>query len=207
MSSKVLALKDAATQPLGEGYLAAIANVHPVRSYRDLDIIGVAKPDVVICDIHLPGVKGDDLLRKLKNSLHRFTLVFVDFNSSPKQIKEQLANLQVVQPKAPPRMSVTRIMKVLGVSQELLARMLNVSSRTVHRWVKGSRPRRKPELDKLSRVAQMLEQTLGTPDAVQSYLHHSNPNFNGEEPISLLARGDFARVEGDLLAIQEGVYV
>jgi DNA-binding transcriptional regulator YiaG len=207
MSNKVLALKDATTQPPGEGYLAAIANVHPVRSYKDLDIISVAKPDVVICDVHLPGVKGDDLLRKLKDSLHRFTLVFVDFHSSPRQIKEQLANLQVVQPKALPRMSVSRIMKVLGVSQEMLARMLNVSSRTVHRWVKGSRPRRKPELDKLSRVALMLEQTLDTPDAIQGYLHHANPNFNGEEPLSLLFRGDFAKVEGDLLAIQEGAYV
>jgi len=207
MTNKVLALKDAATQPPAEGFLAAFANVHPIRSSADLDIISKAKPDVVICDIYLPGVNGDDLLQKLKESLHRFTLVFVDFNSSPRQLKEQLAHLQAVQPKAPHRLGLPRIMKLLGVSQETLARILNVSSRTAHRWLKGSQPRRKPELDQLHRVALLLEQTLAEPEAIRSYLYHPNPNLDGEKPISLLTRGGFARIEGDLLAIQEGVYV
>jgi hypothetical protein len=85
--------------------------------------------------------------------------------------------------------------------------MLNVSSRTVHRWLKGARPAPKAELDKLRRIAMRLKETFPNEHSIRSYLHYPNPSFDGETPFALLLRGDFERIEADLLAIQEGVFV
>jgi hypothetical protein len=56
-------------------------------------------------------------------------------------------------------------------------------------------------------IVELLERTLLTTDAIHTYLHHSNLALGGDRPLDLLARGDFERVESDLQAIQEGVYV
>jgi hypothetical protein len=85
--------------------------------------------------------------------------------------------------------------------------MLNVSARTAHRWLKGTRPRRTQELERLLEVVALLEQTLPSDNAVRSYLYHANQTLRGEKPIDLLIRGEFDRVAADLQAVQEGVYV
>ena len=97
--------------------------------------------------------------------------------------------------------------RLLGVSQESFARILNVSSRTAHRWLKGARPRPRAELNRLESIVSRLEETLPGPEAIRSYLNHPNPNLAGERPVDLLVRRDFDRVESDLRAIQEGVYL
>ena len=103
--------------------------------------------------------------------------------------------------------NLAQVVRLLGISQEALRRMLNVSARTVHRWLQGTRPRRTRELDRLLEIVALMEQTLPNDDAIRSYLYHANPTLQGEKPIDLLIRGEFDRVTADLQAVQEGVYI
>jgi transcriptional regulator with XRE-family HTH domain len=99
------------------------------------------------------------------------------------------------------------VARLLGLSQESLARILGVSSRTVHRWLHGTRPRRKPELDRILSLASSLLRALSDAAAVRAYLHHANPSIGNERPVDLLLRGEFDRIAADLQSIEEGVYV
>jgi len=103
--------------------------------------------------------------------------------------------------------SLSQVVRLLGVSQEVLSRILNVSARTAHRWLKGTRPRRTRELERLLEIVALLEQTLPNDEAIRSYLCHTNPALQGEKPIDLLIRREFDRVSADLRAVQEGVYI
>jgi hypothetical protein len=80
-----------------------------------------------------------------------------------------------------------------------MARILGVSDEVVSRIPIGSGSR-------LAAVVSILQRTLPNELALD-YLNHPNPNFSGETPIALLLRGDSDRVEADLLALMEGVYL
>jgi hypothetical protein len=80
------------------------------------------------------------------------------------------------------------IARILGVPEEVVGRIPEASS------------------NRLAEFLLFLERTLPG-DSVRGYLHHPNPNMHGEKPISLLLRGEFDRIEADLLALQEGVYL
>lgn len=103
--------------------------------------------------------------------------------------------------------NLSQVVRLLGISQEALSRMLNVSARTAHRWLKGTRPRRTRELDRLLEIVALMEQTIPGDEAIRSYLYHASPTLQGEKPIDVLIRGEFDRVAADLQAVQEGVYV
>lgn len=100
-----------------------------------------------------------------------------------------------------------KVAQLLQVSHESLARILNVSSKTVQRWLKGTRPRHKPELERLQQLVSLLLDTLNSEHAIRGYLNHPNPSLGGETPIALLTRGEFDRVEADLQAVREGVNI
>jgi hypothetical protein len=56
------------------------------------------------------------------------------------------------------------------------------------------------------RLLEMMRDTLKTKQAVNAYLNHPNPSFDGETPGTLVERGEFERVLADLQALREGVY-
>jgi CheY-like chemotaxis protein len=205
---KAVALKEEGTHSPAEGVLRRFANVRTIRTLNDVRKVKQERPDIVLMDLSMPDFDGKEVLEILRAS--RPVPLFICFDSKiqPAALLKHLTslgNIRVKQRSRPVGLSET--IRLLGISQEALGRVLNVSSRTVHRWLKGSHPKRNRELERLLGMVALLERTLPTTDAIHTYLHHPNPSLGGDRPIDALTRGDFGRIESDLQAIQEGVYV
>jgi len=207
MSVKAVALKQEGTHPASEGVLAGFADVRPVRSLKDLEMVKEERPDIILMDVCMSRIDGKEPIEVLRQSLPVPVLVLIDAKLQPKALLKHLNSLGTLKPSRRGRPSLSQIVRLLGVSQEVLSRILNVSSRTAHRWLKGTRPRRTWELERLLEIVARLEQTLPNGEAIRSYLYHSSPTLQDQKPIDLLIRGDFGRVSADLQAAQEGVYV
>jgi len=208
LTFKAIALKEEGTRPPAEGVLRRFANVRIIRSLRDVQKVKEEKPDIVLMDLSMPHFSGQEVLKVLSQSHHIPVFICFDSKIQPTALLKHLTSLGSIRVKQRSRAAgLSEMIKLLGISQEVLGRMLNVSSRTVHRWLKSSHPKRNPELERLLGIVALLERTLPTTDAIHTYLYHANPGLGGIRPIDLLTRGDFDRVSSDLQAIQEGVYV
>lgn len=208
MFVRAVALKEEGTHPPSEGVLARFADVRTIRSLRDLEKVKEERPDIVLMDFRMPRLDGKEAVEVLRQARPTPVLVLIDAKMQPTALLKQLNSLGTLKASRhgrPP--SLAQIVRLLGVSQEVFSRMLNVSARTAHRWLKGTRPRRTRELDRLLEIMTLLQQTLPNDEAIRSYLYHANPTLQGGKPIDLLIRGDFDRVSADLQALQEGVYV
>jgi DNA-binding NarL/FixJ family response regulator len=206
--AKVVAVKKEGTHPPAEGMLARFAQIRPVKSGADAALLAKEQPDVVLIDIRMPTLEAQDILQALRSKLANAVILFLDFEQSPSKLRRQLVHLATaVAPRRAARLDIPRIAHVLGTSQEGLSRILNVSTKTAHRWMKGTRPRPKPELERLSQIISLLLESLPNEEAVRDYLNHPNPSFKGDTPMSLLVRGEFDRVDADIQAVREGVYV
>ncbi|MGH9737415.1 MAG: response regulator [Candidatus Acidiferrales bacterium] len=175
---------------------------------KDLEKIKEERPDIILMDVRMPCLDGKEAVEVLRQSRPAPVLVLIDAKIQPTALLRQLNSLGTLKAtrhgRAP---SLSQIVRLLDVSQEVLSRILNVSARTAHRWLKGTRPRRTRELDRLLEIVALLEQTLPNDETIRSYLYHANPTLRGEKPIDLLVRGEFDLVSSDLEAVQEGVYV
>lgn len=208
MPVRAVALKEQGTHPPSEGVLARFADVRPIRSLKDLEKVKEERPDIVLMDVRMPRLDGKEAVEVLRQSRPAPVLVLIDAKMQPTALLKQLNSLGALKATRQSRaLSLSQLVRLLGVSQEVLSRILNVSARTAHRWLKGTRPRRTRELDRVYEVVALLQQTLPNDEAIRSYLYHSNPALKGERPIDLLIRGDFDLVSADLQAVQEGVYV
>ncbi len=208
MTVRAVALKEEGTHPPSEGILARFAEVRPIRSLEDLENVKEERPDIVLMDLCMPHLDGKEAVEVLRQFRPAPVLVLFDSTMAPTTLLKHLNSLGTLKPTRrgrPP--SLSQVVRLLGVSQEVLSRILNVSARTAHRWLKGTRPRRTRELERLLEVVSLLEQTLPNDEAIRSYLYHANPSLQGERPIDVLIRGDFDRISADLQAVQEGVYV
>ncbi|MGH9816651.1 MAG: helix-turn-helix domain-containing protein [Candidatus Acidiferrales bacterium] len=207
MASKILLVKEDGTHPPSEGILARFARTHTLRSMRDLAELENTDSDIVFVLGTMSRDKSQKLLESLSHARRKPLILWIAQRQQPRELLEQLSRLGALRTPKASRFNLARAIRLLGISQEALARMVGVSARTIHRWLKGARPRSSPRLQELESLIGSLEQTLDTPQAIQTYLHSSNPGLDGEKPIDLLLRRDFARVEDSLLAIREGVYV
>jgi CheY-like chemotaxis protein len=208
MALKAVALKKEGTHPASEGVLARFAQVRAIGSLRDLEKVKEERPDIVLMDLSMPHVDGREVLEVLRQSHGVPVLICFDSKIQPTTLLKQLNSLGTLRATRRSRSpNLGQVVRLLGVSQEVLSRILKVSARTAHRWLKGTRPRRNPELDGLLEIVALLGQALPNTEAIRSYLYHSNPSLGDEKPIDLLIRGEFNRVTADLQAVQEGVYV
>ncbi len=208
MAVRAMALKEEGTHPPSEGILARFAQVKSIGSLRDLEKVKEERPDIVLMDLRMPHFDGKEVLEVLRQSRRVPVLVLFDASVEPTTLLKQLNSLGTLRAAGRSRLpNLAQVVRLLGISQEALSRMLNVSARTAHRWLKGTRPRRTRELDRLLEIVALMGQTLPSDDGIRSYLYHANPTLQGEKPIDLLIRGEFDRVAADLQAVQEGVYV
>lgn len=208
MSLRTVALKQEGTHSPSEGVLARFAEVRSIRSLKDLEKVREEHPDIVLMDLRMPHVEGKEAVEVLRQSRSAPVLVLFDSKMQPTTLLKHLNGLGTLRTTRHGRSpSLSQIVRILGVSQEILSRILNVSARTAHRWLKGTRPRQNRELGRLLGIVALLEETLPNQEAIRSYLYYPNPTLQGEKPIDLLIRGDFDRVSADLQAVQEGVYV
>ena len=208
--ARILALKEEGTHPPVEGMLSKFAEIHGIRRPAGTGFLAGKRFDIVLIDASIPRVDSEKLIETFQNVEwpSRPAILLLDFKESPARLRRrlnELSKLGLPSEARPP--DLRKVVQLLDVSQESLARILNVSSKTVQRWLKGTRPRHKPELERLQRVSSLLLETLNSEHAIRGYLNHPNPSLGGEMPITLLTRGEFDRVEGDLQAIREGVYV
>jgi DNA-binding transcriptional regulator YiaG len=156
----------------------------------------------------MPTLEAQDIVEALRDQLSHAVIMLVDFEQSPGRLRRQLSRLAtLVAPHHGRTLGIPQITRILHTSQEGLSRILNVSTKTAHRWMKGTRPRPKPELERLSQVVSLLLETLPNEDAIRSYLNHPNPSFDGNTAMNLLVRGEFDRVAADIEAVREGVYI
>jgi len=205
---RAVALTEQGTHSASQGVLARFAQLRPIGSLRDLEKVREESPDIVLMDIRMPHVGGKEAVEVLRQSRRAPVLVLFDSKMQPAVLLQRLNSLGTLKAAGRRRAgSLSQAVRLLGVSQEALSRILNVSARTAHRWLKGTRPRRTRELERLFEIVALLEQTLPGEDAIRAYLHHSNPALDGQKPMDLLMRGELERVAADLQAVQEGVYV
>ena len=210
--ASVLAVKEQGTAPPIEGILSKFAEIHEIRSTEDAASLAQKHFDIVLIDTSMPRIAPLELVEALQSTgaTSGSVILLIDFRESPAQLRrrlDQLAKLNLGAAGKP--LDLKRTVRLLDVSQESLARMLHVSSRTANRWLRRAvtHPRENQELRRLQRIVEHLVDTLGTERAIQEYLNHANPSLGGETPMAVLNRGEFARVESDLAAIREGVYV
>lgn len=208
MPLKAVALKKEGTHSPSEGVLARFAQVREIGSLRDLEAVKQGGPDLILMDLHMPPMNGKEVVEELHRSRKAPVVVLIDSQAQPAALLKQLNALSSLRAARAVRpLSLSRIIRLLGLSQETFSRIVNVSARTAHRWLKGSQPRRTRELDRLFEIAALLQQTLPDEEEIRRYLYQSSPALGGERPIELLLRREFDRVAADLEAVQEGVYV
>jgi transcriptional regulator with XRE-family HTH domain len=210
--ANVLAVKEEGTAPPIEGILSKFAEIHEIRSTKDAVSLAKKRSDILLIDTSMPRIEPQKLVEALQavGLTSKPLILLIDFSAPPAELRRRLDQLAKLNPWAaskPPDLKTT--VRLLKISQESFARMLHVSSRTAHRWLRNSRtrPRHNPELQRLQRIVELLVDTLGAERAIQEYLNYPNPNLGGGTPIAFLTRGEFDRVEADLQSIREGVYV
>jgi DNA-binding NarL/FixJ family response regulator len=203
-----VALKEEGTHPPTEGILARFAEVHGITSQADASVVVKKHPDIVLIDTGMPTLETESVVEAIKRQHSNAVIMLVDFTQPPSRLRRQLSQLATAVSSHPTRrLSLANMVRLLQVSQESLSRILNVSARTAHRWMKGTRPRPKPELKRLHELVSLLIEVLPNEDAIRSYLNHPNPSLDGQTPMNLLVRGEFDRVAADIQALREGVYL
>ena len=205
MAARIVMLKEEGTLPPAEGLLSGFAEIVSLGSLQDVEKLATAGRDIVLVDLSMPSLDAADILKALQSGGQPPMVVLFHSGEQPGRLLSrlrQLGRIGEVRPR-----SLKHALRALGVSQEALARILGVSSRTVHRWLKGARPRRNPRVESLLRLVAVLEDVLPTPEGILSYLHHPNPSFNSETPYQLLLRGESERIAGNLQALAEGAYL
>jgi CheY-like chemotaxis protein len=206
--AKVVALKEEGTHPPSEGMLAEFAEVREIRSGADAISVAGRLPDLVLLDMCMPTLDAESIVEAIKEKHSSTVIILVNFQQSPNKLRVQLSKLATgVLPKGSGKLSVLGIARTLGISQEGLSRMVNVSAKTAHRWIKGAKPRPNIGLQRLAQVVSLLKETFPSGDAIQDYLNHPNPSFDGKTPRDVLIAGDYHRIVGDLQALREGVYI
>ena len=96
----------------------------------------------------------------------------------------------------------------LPISQEQLARLLKVSSRTVARWEKSnSGPERQEQRERLARLQEIID--LGTkvytPEGLREFFSTPLPEFGNKTAFDMFFIGDYEAVLSALAADYEGL--
>lgn len=105
------------------------------------------------------------------------------------------------------RLSVAAIRHDLGVSRERMARVLDVSSRTVARWEDQQQlPSNKwilQVLVQIRNIAELGHESL-TPEGFQIFMTTPQPVFGNRSGIEMIEAGDAEVVYGELAGLYEG---
>jgi DNA-binding XRE family transcriptional regulator len=95
----------------------------------------------------------------------------------------------------------------LGLSRERMARLLDVSTRTIERWEERAEiPSSTTSRARLARLRQLTDLGLAVygPVAFQRFVSLPMPLFGGRTALQLIELGDTERVYGALAADYEG---
>lgn len=107
-----------------------------------------------------------------------------------------------------PQPSIQEIRNDLGISREKMARVFDVSSKTIDRWEKQPNPLREADdaktLEDLKLIVELGQLVWG--DAgFRRFLTLPQPVLNGRTPLQMLERGDLASVLSMVATDYEGL--
>lgn len=180
-------------------------------------IIGKAKeinPNLIILDLDMPKVDTEALLAKLKKSPYTklipcvtitsptaaaFTSLVSNFIQSTKQGKTTDSEFSL---------ELDSVLRDFNISQEMLARILLVSSRTVSRWLLGQAapsPSQRERIEKLKLLHRRLLKVIKR-EAIPNYLQAYNENLGRNRPLDLLFNQRLDDILADLAGLEDGVY-
>lgn len=107
-----------------------------------------------------------------------------------------------------PLLAPRRIREALGISRERMARLLDVSAKTVERWEARAEPPANRHLrEQIHRLNEIVELGLivYTPPGFAAFMATPMPVFGGRTALQLIEMGESARVVEELAADYEGL--
>lgn len=178
-----------------------------------MDKVKQVRPELIIFDASTPKIDGSAVLAELQKTADTqgIPVILVDLKT-PSEWKAGEVVARILQavsqaPSADPE--ITSALEDLGLSQEMLARILQVSARTVARWLAGDvepSPDHRERLEKIKQIHREMLKAL-RPGAISKYLQAYNETLGGRRPLDLLLSHQFDAILADLAALQEGVHV
>ena len=99
------------------------------------------------------------------------------------------------------------IRQVLGISRERMARMLDVSSKTVERWeISNSAPSNRSARERFAQLQEIVDlgSKVYTSDGLSEFLKKPLPAFRGRSAMKLIELGESEEVFAELAAVYEG---
>jgi uncharacterized protein (DUF2384 family) len=109
-----------------------------------------------------------------------------------------------------PAQTIKQLQSDLNLSRDELAGALRTSPRTVQRWQKsGTHPQNEARrrLNDLVAPDRHLQDTFGSSEGAQTWLHTSNRHLGGMTPAEAMRAGRVDRVEAALEALDSGIFV
>lgn len=99
------------------------------------------------------------------------------------------------------------IRRDIGISRERMARLLDVSAKTIERWEEREKPppnaTARQRLLKLGQIVDLGLQVY-TPEAFRAFLTLPMPVFHGRTALQFVELGEFDRVYGVVVSDYEG---
>lgn len=105
---------------------------------------------------------------------------------------------------------VAAVLQGLGIDEETLALALDVNKRTIERWLEaGHRPQREAEerLNALVEIKDHLTDTFDDQKVIHRWITRDSRYLGGMSPRDVLRAGRIDRVQGALIALDEGTFV
>ena len=96
----------------------------------------------------------------------------------------------------------------LGLSRERMARLLDVSAKTIERWEqRGSAPRATADQQRLLQIREILDlgRIVYTDEGLHLFLTTPMPVFDGSTALQMIERGEGERVFAALATDYEGL--
>lgn len=107
----------------------------------------------------------------------------------------------------PLRADLKEIRRNLGLSRERMARLLDVSTKTIERWEdRDVPPKNRVAVERLLKLQEMIDLGLQiyTLDAFRAFMSLPIPVFQGRTAFQLIEMGDIDVVYGEIVADYEG---
>lgn len=107
----------------------------------------------------------------------------------------------------PPAVNIRRIRVALGISRERMARLLDLTAKTVMRLEEQDRlPTSSANLTRLAKIQEIVDLGLVvfTPEGFTRFMSTPFPAFRGLTALQLIERDEPDRVFGALVSLHEG---
>jgi len=176
-------------------------------------------PDLILLDISMPKMDGTAILKRLKKSPETklAPIIVMDFKATrdfdPKKIINKILmslgeRFSSEAEKSISETSLKQILRDFDMSQETLAQILQVSSRTVNRWLNEEVKPSTAQMQRIEKLKYVYRRLLGIfkQEAISKYLKAHNQDLSGMRPLDLLMSQRWDDILADLTGLEEGIY-